>query len=193
MTPKALFLDRDGVVNEERHYVFRIEDFVFVDGIFDLCRAAIGKGFDIVIVTNQAGIARGYYDEKDFETLTDWMCRRFAENGVVIRKVYYSPFHPTEGKGKYRREAFCRKPNPGMIIAARDEFGFDLSKSVLVGDKTSDIEAGKRAGVGRNLLIDADTRDDFPGAVRRLSDVIPFLEDNAHCGEHPRSVSSEAS
>ena len=175
MTPKALFLDRDGVINEERNYVFRVEDFFFIDGIFDLCRAAIAKGFDIIIVTNQAGIARGLYEEKDFAALTDWMRRRFEEEGVVIRKVYFCPFHPTHGVGEYRKDAFCRKPNPGMIIAARDEFGYDLARSVLIGDKPTDIEAGRRAGVGLNLLIDAAATGRSPGAFRRLRDMLPLF------------------
>lgn len=148
MNRPALFLDRDGVVNEDLGYVHRVEDFVFVEGIFDLCRWAQSEGFDIFIVTNQAGIARGYYSEEDFNHLTQWMVGRFAEEGVSIRKVYFCPYHPTAGKGQYLRDAECRKPRPGMILAAQKEFGVDLAGSILIGDRDSDLEAGRRAGVG---------------------------------------------
>jgi len=175
MTPKALFLDRDGIINEDRNYVFRVEEFCFIDGIFDLCHAAIKKHFEIIVVTNQAGIARGLYSEADFGNLTSWMLSRFEEHDVVIRKVYYCPFHPTYGIGKYRKDAFCRKPKPGMILAARDEFGFDLSRSILVGDKVTDIEAGIRAGMGLNVLVTTKVVDGTISAVQSLRDVIPLL------------------
>lgn len=153
MIRRALFLDRDGVVNEDRGYVHRREDFVFMDGIFDLCRLALAHGHEIFIITNQAGIARGYYTEDDFHELTRWMLTVFANEGAPIRKVYYCPYHPTAGIGRYRVDAECRKPRPGMILAARDEFGLDLAASTLIGDRETDIEAGTRAGVGRNLLV----------------------------------------
>ena len=174
----ALFLDRDGIINEDRNYVFRPEDFNFIDGIFDLCHAAMQSQFAIIVLTNQAGIARGLYTEADFNQLTEWMICRFEEQGIAIRKVYYSPFHPTCGIGKYRKDAFCRKPNPGMILAARDEFGLDLRLSILVGDKLTDIEAGSRAGVRLNVLVTSEKVDSEITAVQRLQDVIPYLVRN---------------
>lgn len=149
----ALFLDRDGVINVEKSYVHRIQDFEFVEGIVDLCLHATSKGMAIVVVTNQAGIARGYYTEDEFQDLTRWMCERFAEQGVVIDAVYHCPYHPEHGVGTYQRESFDRKPNPGMILRARDELGLDLAQSVLIGDKYSDIAAGRSAGVGRTILL----------------------------------------
>jgi D-glycero-D-manno-heptose 1,7-bisphosphate phosphatase len=150
---RALFLDRDGVINEERNYVHRQEDFIFIDGIFSLCRAAMDAGYDIFVITNQAGIARGYYSIADFEVLTEWMIAIFAREGVVIRKVYFCPYHPAGTVAEFRKNARCRKPQPGMILQARDEFGIDLARSVLVGDKESDIEAGRRAGVGTLIRV----------------------------------------
>jgi D-glycero-D-manno-heptose 1,7-bisphosphate phosphatase len=150
---RALFLDRDGVVNVEKNYVHRIEDFEFVDGIFDLCATARDLGFRLFVITNQAGIARGYYSESDYERLTDWMLERFAERDIAIDRVYHCPFHPTAGIGEYRRESFDRKPNPGMILKARDEFRLDLGQSVLVGDKDSDVEAGTAAGVRYSVKL----------------------------------------
>ena len=150
---RALFLDRDGVVNVDSHYVHRPEDFEFMDGIFELCRIGQEQGYTPVIITNQAGIGRGYYSEVDFHALTTWMLARFSEEDVQIGGVYYCPFHPEHGLGQYRRESDCRKPNPGMILQAQQELGMDLASSILVGDKESDIEAAMRAGVGMNILI----------------------------------------
>jgi D-glycero-D-manno-heptose 1,7-bisphosphate phosphatase len=155
---RALFLDRDGVINVDRHYVHRVEDFEFVPGIFDLCAHAQAAGYRLVVVTNQAGIARGYYTEADFQSLTRWMLDTFARRSVVIDRVYHCPHHPTAGLGAYRRESFDRKPNPGMLLRARDELGLDLARSAFVGDKESDMEAGRRAGVGRLIKL-ADASD----------------------------------
>ena len=100
----ALFIDRDGVVNTDHGYVHRSDQFEFIDGIFDLCRAAVGSGLDVVVVTNQAGIGRGLYSEDDFQRLTVWMQERFAEEGAPIRAVYHCPFHPEHGIGRFKRE-----------------------------------------------------------------------------------------
>lgn len=149
----ALFLDRDGVINAEKDYVNRIDDFEFVDGIFDLCRSAVAIGMAIVVVTNQAGIGRGYYSEAQFLSVTEWMLSRFAEEGIVIDGVYYCPYHPEHGIGDYKADSFDRKPNPGMILRARDELGLSLDNSILVGDKSSDIAAARAASVGRAVLL----------------------------------------
>lgn len=149
----ALFLDRDGVINEEKDYVHRVEDFTFIDGIFDLCRSAMAAGMAIVVVTNQAGIGRGYYSEDQFWVLTDWMQDRFSENGIIIDAVYFCPYHPDHGVGKYRADSFDRKPNPGMILQAKEGLGLSLKDSILVGDKASDIAAAKSANVGRTVLM----------------------------------------
>jgi D-glycero-D-manno-heptose 1,7-bisphosphate phosphatase len=150
---RALFLDRDGVINIEKNYVYRIEDFEFTDGIFELCARARRLGFKPIVITNQAGIARGYYTVADYERLTQWMLEQFAVRGSPIEKVYFCPFHPTAGIGEYRKESIDRKPNPGMILRAKADFGLELAGSVLVGDKDSDIEAGRAAGVGFNLKL----------------------------------------
>lgn len=153
MTAAALFLDRDGVINVERNYVWRIEDFEFVPGIFELCHVARDAGLIPIVVTNQAGIGRGYYTEDAFQQLTAWMLDQFRLRGIRIGRVYHCPYHPTAGLGEYRRESFDRKPNPGMILKARDDFALDLTRSVLLGDKDSDLEAGRAAGVGHNLKL----------------------------------------
>jgi D-glycero-D-manno-heptose 1,7-bisphosphate phosphatase len=156
---KALFLDRDGVINVDRDYVYRIEDFEFIDGIFDLCRAARGQGFELVVITNQAGIARGYFTEDDFAHVTRWMIDAFAREQVTIAKVYNCPFHPDAPIARYRADSFDRKPNPGMLLRAREELSLDLASSVLIGDRLTDIEAGRRAGVGRLCYVQGTMRD----------------------------------
>lgn len=150
---KALFLDRDGVINKEKDYLYRIEDFEFIDGVFEALRHFQAKGYLLIIITNQSGIARGYYRESDFLALNDWMFHQFAAQDIHIAKVYYSPYHPEYGIGEYKKETACRKPNPGMILQAKEEFNIDLTKSILVGDKESDIEAGLNAGITMNILV----------------------------------------
>jgi|TARA_B100000768_G_scaffold170310_1_gene176614 D-glycero-D-manno-heptose 1,7-bisphosphate phosphatase len=153
MTSPAIFLDRDGVINKDYGYVYQIKDFDFIDGIFNFVKKAQSLGYKIVIITNQAGIARGLYTERDFHTLTDWMLKEFVKSGCKVDKVYYCPFHPTEGLGKYLKDDLSRKPNPGMIIKAQNELDIDLSNSILIGDKSSDINAGLASGVGTNILL----------------------------------------
>lgn len=148
MLYKALFLDRDGVINIEKNYLYKISEFEFMDGIFDVCRYFQRLDYFIVVITNQAGIARGLYTEDDFIKLNNWMIGEFKSNNVNITKVYYCPHHPEFGV-----ECECRKPRPGMILRAKAEIGIDLQNSILVGDKISDVEAGINAGVGRNYLI----------------------------------------
>lgn len=175
---KALLLDRDGIINEEINYLHRVEDFVFVDGIFEVCRAFAERGYLLIVVTNQAGIGRGYYSEEDFSKLTAWMVAQFEERGVVIDGVFHCPYHPTEGIGAYRRESQDRKPGPGMILKARDAFDLDLASCVVVGDKMSDIEAGLNAGVGTNVLVgrvdpDADRKPDH--VIASVRDLLGFV------------------
>jgi D-glycero-D-manno-heptose 1,7-bisphosphate phosphatase len=153
MSSKALFLDRDGVVNVEIGYLHRIEDVTFVPGIFSLCRTAMRLGYRLVIVTNQAGIARGFYDEAAFETLMAWMQARLREEGVELDAVYYCPFHPEHGIGEYRREHEDRKPGTGMLRRAINELGVSLADSVMVGDRCSDMAAANSAGLKQAFLV----------------------------------------
>jgi D-glycero-D-manno-heptose 1,7-bisphosphate phosphatase len=150
---KALFLDRDGVINVERGYVHTRETFLFCDGIFELCRAAQAMGYILVVITNQAGIARGFYSESEFLGLTQWMIREFAERQVQFARVYYCPYHPVHGIGQYKRDSPDRKPNPGMLFRAQAELDLDLASSVMIGDSMSDVCAATSAGVGTVILL----------------------------------------
>ncbi|PJZ70287.1 D,D-heptose 1,7-bisphosphate phosphatase [Leptospira perolatii] len=176
---KALFLDRDGVINIDKNYVYKQEEIEFVDGIFDLCRAAAQKGYFIFVITNQAGIGRGYYTERDFLILSKWMKGIFQNQGCSIEKFLYCPYHPIDGIGKYKVDSYYRKPNPGMLLRVRDRYGVDLEKSILVGDKMTDIEAGASCGVNLNLLLsDHNINIIYPNAksIRSLSEVIGYLD-----------------
>lgn len=153
MSKAALFLDRDGVINEDLNYVHRVEDFRFIEGIFPLCRRANRADMSIIVVTNQAGIGRGYYTENQFQDLNQWMVARFLDEGVVIDGVYFCPFHPVHGIGRYQMASEDRKPAPGMILRAGAEHDIDLPRSALIGDKASDIAAAKNAGVGTSVLF----------------------------------------
>jgi D-glycero-D-manno-heptose 1,7-bisphosphate phosphatase len=141
------------VLNIDGGYVHRREDFRFQDGIFELCRVAQELGYLRVVVTNEAGIARGYFTETEFDELTRWMKEQFRRQNVRIARVYYCPYHPTEGIGSYRRDSPERKPGPGMLYRAQAELGVDLASSVLIGDKQSDMEAARTAGVGTRILL----------------------------------------
>lgn len=150
----ALFLDRDGVINVDRGFVARREDFEWLPGIFDAARTARRLGYALVVVTNQSGIGRGYYSEGDFADLTDYMRERFAQEKAPLDAVYHCAFHPDALEERYRHPDHpWRKPRPGMILAARDEHGIDLARSAMVGDRLSDAEAGVAAGVGAVALI----------------------------------------
>ena len=151
---RALFLDRDGVVNEEIGYLSQPEQVRFVPGIFDLCRKAQALGYRLIIVTNQAGIARGYYTEEDFHALMQWMRAEFAREGVALDQYYFCPHHPEHGVGAYRKECPDRKPNPGMLLRAAGEFDLDLVQCIFVGDRCSDMAAGRAAGVGTLVMVE---------------------------------------
>lgn len=175
MRRKALFLDRDGVINVEKCYVHKREDFEFMPGIFDLVRIARHMNYKVIVVTNQAGIGRGYYTEEQFHDLMDWMCGQFELNGGHIDAVYFCPFHPEFGIGNYKRQSDCRKPAPGMLIRAQKEHGVNFQESILVGDKLSDIAAGRAVGVGTLLYLNGEPLGGYFKQISALTDVIPFL------------------
>lgn len=150
---RAAFIDRDGVINEERNYVGRLDDFILLPGATRGLRSLKKSGYLLIVVTNQSGIGRGYYSVQDFNRLTEYMQQLLLNEGVEINKVYYCPHHSVHGLGEYKVECECRKPKPGMILQASGELGIDLGQSILIGDKDTDIQAGRSAGVGHCLLV----------------------------------------
>lgn len=150
---RAIFLDRDGVINVDNGYVSIVDDFEFIEGVIEALQELKKKNYLIVVITNQSGIARGYFSEEEFHTLTEWMDWSLADRGVDLDGIYYCPHHSEHGLGEYKVDCDCRKPKPGMINDATKELGIDLSQSILVGDKISDIQAGINAGVKNNYLV----------------------------------------
>lgn len=160
---KAAFLDRDGVINLDRAYVSRWEDFEFVPGAVDAMRRLKQAGYALVVVTNQSGIARGYYSEAQYQALTDAMQQALADAGAAVDAVYHCPHHPKGKVAELAIDCDCRKPAPGMILRAAKELNLSLADSILVGDKPSDIEAARAAGVGRAYIVQSDNAESGPG------------------------------
>ena len=140
---KAVFLDRDGTINEECDYLFRIEDCRFIPGVAEAIGRLNAAGFQVIVVTNQSGVARGFYGEDDIVALHGWMAGQLAAAGARIDAWYYCPHHPECGDNN---DCNCRKPFPGMLLQAAAEHAIDLPASWMVGDKVADIEAGLAAG-----------------------------------------------
>jgi D-glycero-D-manno-heptose 1,7-bisphosphate phosphatase len=145
---RAVFLDRDGTINVEKDYLFRTEDFRFIEGAPAAIRRLREAGFLVIVVTNQSGVARGYFSLEDVERLHRHLQRELARFGTRIDDFYLCPHHPGFGD-----ECDCRKGRPGMLLRAADEYNIDLEKSFMVGDKAADIEAGKRAGCCSLLVL----------------------------------------
>lgn len=156
MSRPAAFLDRDGVINVDHGYVVRREDFAWVLGVREAAAQLHRAGFALAVVTNQSGIGRGMYTEADFLNLSDWMRGEFAAAGAPLAGVYFCPHHPTDAIGAFRTSCDCRKPAPGMLLAAARELQLDLGRSILFGDKISDLQAAKAAGVPRRVLLATD-------------------------------------
>ena len=149
---RALFLDRDGVINEDIGYLHKIKDCKFMSGIFDFCKKYKQDGYKLIIVTNQAGIAKGKYTEQDYELLKEYIHSEFKKQDCEITAEYYCPYH-IDGIVPYNRNSFYRKPNPGMILRAAKDYDINLAKSVLIGDNETDILAGKTAGIGTTIRL----------------------------------------
>lgn len=155
---KAVFLDRDGVINVDHGYVYRFEDFAFIDGVVESLARLRSLGFLLVLVTNQSGIARGMYTEEDFDLLCARMQEVLAESRAQFDRIYYCP-HLKEGSvTKYKIDCQCRKPRPGMFLQAISELGIDAGGSYMVGDRPSDLEAARKAGV-RTLIYVGDNAE----------------------------------
>ena len=153
---KAAFLDRDGVINKDKAYVYRWEDFEFVPGAIEGMRSLQQAGYALVIVTNQSGLARGYYTEDQYQTLTAHLREELAAHGVTLEGVYHCPHHPQGSITHLATDCNCRKPAPGLILQAAQDLQLSLPDSLMIGDKAGDIQAARAAGVGRAYLVDSD-------------------------------------
>jgi D-glycero-D-manno-heptose 1,7-bisphosphate phosphatase len=156
-TPRpALFLDRDGVINVDKSYIFRREDFEWVEGAQDVIRRFNAMGWWVFVVTNQSGIARGYYTEEQMQALHDWMTAELAGANIHIDRIYHCPFHEEGTIPRYTRDSYERKPKPGMLIRAMTDFPVIKDRSFLIGDKQADLEAAQAAGVRGFLFTGGD-------------------------------------
>ncbi|WP_133407414.1 D-glycero-beta-D-manno-heptose 1,7-bisphosphate 7-phosphatase [Parashewanella tropica] len=179
---KAVFLDRDGVINVDHGYVHKVDDFEYIEGVFDACKELKQMGYKLVVVTNQSGIARGMYSEDDFHALTEWMDWNFVDKGVELDGIYYCPHHPEKGLGEYKTDCDCRKPKPGMLISAARFLKIDLENSVMIGDKHDDMLAAKNAGINTRLLVKtgkaiADTSE-ASALIESIAELPQWLKDN---------------
>lgn len=149
---KVVFLDRDGTINVEKNYLYKIEDFEYIDGAIEALKLLLQYGYLLVIITNQSGIARGYYTEKQCQELNDWMLADLAKEGIDIAKIYYCPHHPNGIIPEYKKNCDCRKPNVGLFRQAEKELQIDMNKSYAIGDKMRDLAICDVSGVTGILL-----------------------------------------
>lgn len=166
---KAVFLDRDGTIVEDTGYLHEISRVRFLPRVGPAIKLLNGNGFKVIIVTNQAGVARGYFTEETVREINGYIQARLAEQAAAIDKIYYCPHHIEGVIEQYRQECYSRKPNPGMIEQAERELGIDLADSFVIGDNPSDIEAGHRAGC-RAILLDDGVSAKRAGEIKVIPD-----------------------
>ena len=166
MTIKTIFLDRDGVINKEINYLHKIEDFEFINGVFEACQYLESLNYKIIITTNQSGISRGYYTESDFQKITKWMLSQFNNNNIDILDVIHCPHLPNDF-------CDCRKPKPGMLLTAMTKHNIDMKNSWMIGDKESDIKAANNAGIMNTILVKSGHNvDEFNSNAKFVLDSI---------------------
>ena len=175
MKNKALFLDRDGVINVDKNYVYKICDIEFIDGIFNLIQCANKLGYLVIVITNQSGIGRGFFSEEDLEKTNNWIINECKKKEALINAIYFCPTHPIKGLGEYKKNDNRRKPNPGMFLEAAKDHNVDLSNSIALGDKVTDMDAAYSSGI-KHLFFLSNTKI-YSGSknVNSPKDVINFL------------------
>lgn len=182
---KAVFLDRDGTINKEKNYLYKIEDFEFIPGVLNGLKMLQNAGFILVIITNQSGIARGFYTEHDYFKLMNYMLGELKKNGINIAKCYYCPHLKNASVEKYRIDCECRKPKTGLFMQAIHELDIDIDKSFAIGDKISDLEmcfntncmgflVGNTEGPNKifNLSPDKRRRIEYKASLREAAEKI---------------------
>ena len=171
MKQKALFLDRDGIINVDHGYVYQKENFEFTEGIFALVKLFTDAEYLVFVVTNQSGIGRGYYSEEDFNTLTKWMVKKFDDENITIEEVYHCPHSPEE-------KCHCRKPEIGMIEQALAQYSIDLEHSWMIGDKQSDIALAQNANIGDSVYIGDTKSREATLSFNSLKEAKSYFQEN---------------
>lgn len=174
---KALFLDRDGIINIDQKYVHKTEDVSFVEGIVDVIRWANDNDYKVIVLTNQSGVGRGFYSEEDVLKLHEWMGNELEKMGATVDGWYYSPYHPESEEPKYKRVSYTRKPKPGMALMAAEDWEIDLSRSMMIGDKVSDVL--NDVDLPTFLLQGNYPLGDYPYVFENLFDLLEHL--NKEC------------
>ena len=171
MAIKTIFLDRDGVINEEVNYLYQIEKFKFIGGVFEACLHFQKLNYRIIIVSNQSGIGRGYYSEQDYNKLTSWMLNQFELKSISILDTFYCPHGPDS-------KCNCRKPKPGMLIDAKHKHNISMEESWMIGDKETDILAANNAGIKKTILVKSGhENDEFNSNARHIINSIKESKD----------------
>jgi len=169
---KALFLDRDGIINDDRKgYTYKIEDFIFIENIFEFVSLFVSYGYKIFVITNQSGIGRGYYSQEDFQILTKYMTKQFQKHNIKIEKVYFCPHSPKEN-------CLCRKPLRAMIDQALKEYPIDLNKSWLIGDKQSDIDLAINASIASSIAINTKIIKNASYSFATITQALAYFKRN---------------
>lgn len=156
---KAIFLDRDGTINIDKDYLFKVEDYEYIEGAVEGLRALTQMGYLLIIITNQSGIARGYYTEEDYLRLESWMLDDLKDKGIDISGVYYCPHHPEASIIQYKKECKCRKPGTELFWKAQRDFDIDMNHSFAIGDRSRDLCICKESGV-KGILLNKDLKRD---------------------------------
>jgi len=178
---KAIFLDRDGTINVDRHYLYKIEEFEFLPHVAEGLKLLQENGFLLIVLTNQSGIARGYYTEKEFENLNKWMMTQLKCQGVIISKIFYCPHMPGAKVKEYRKVCNCRKPALGMFERAIWEFDIDISQSYTIGDKLRDHPICKEGGCQGYLVGNGENQEIIEGVKKGNYFNIKYMDDLYHC------------
>jgi D-glycero-D-manno-heptose 1,7-bisphosphate phosphatase len=193
---RAVFLDRDGTLNVDVGFTHRLDDLKLIDGVVPGLKQLAKLGFQLIVTTNQSGVARGYFSPAQMHAFNAALVAQLRELDVRIEGVYCCPFHPTEGIGAYRCDSPLRKPQPGMILKAAAEHDIDLKASFAIGDRTSDVLAGQSAGCRAILLrTDDDTADKTTAidpSVHPDFTAADLVEAAAHVGRSMRGSSGTA-
>lgn len=183
---RAVFLDRDGTINEDRGYIHRPDQFHFEYRAVDAIKHLNHAGFKVIVVSNQSGVALGHYQERDVDNLHAWLSEELSKYGAMIDAYYYCPHHPSQGIGSYKTNCTCRKPLPGMLLRAASDFSLDLSASFMVGDHKSDMDAALAAGVSPIFVLTGHGLQEtikVPDAIPKADNLFQAVENHILANE----------